>query len=87
MKWPKLKHGDLIEVVWDDITGDQLGHADDAKITRCITPGYFHKWEGQGNGRFLVTCLTLYPESTNPTDVCRGSDSYPIGVIREIIKK
>jgi hypothetical protein len=85
-RWPKLQHGDPIEVRWYDITGDQLGHADEAKVTLCHTQGYFHSWQGKGTKRFLVTCLTLYPESTNPNDKCRGSDSYPIGTIKEVKK-
>jgi hypothetical protein len=80
-KFPKLGHGDRVEVTWLDIVGDPIGDPDRAEVAYCQTMGYFHAWKGRGKNRALVLCLTVFPKEG---DACRGYDTYPFGVIKQI---
>jgi len=81
MRFPKLKHGDVVRVTWLDIVGDSIGEPDKAEMAFCETTGHFHAWKGRGRNRALVLCLTVFPRENND---CRGSDIYPYGVIKKL---
>lgn len=81
MKFPKLKHGDRVEITWLDIVGDTIGDPNEAEPALCTTLGYFHRWKGRGRNRALVLCLTRFPKEG---ETCRGYDTYPFGIIEKL---
>ena len=76
----KPKKGDIIKVVWTDITGDQLGDPNKATVTTCITTGFFHRYKMIDGKKCLITSLTYHPADSGRV----GSDAYQVAVIKQI---
>jgi len=80
MKKPKA--GDLVLVIWLDITTDPTGATEAATVTLCATPGFYvgHRMT-KGIKTLVVTPnANIAPEWKTGT----GWDAYPASVVREV---
>lgn len=82
-KYPALKEGDHVRVIWVDATEQPTAEPDEADIEEFETELRFVQWKTKkGKGRYIVLAHT---RSTH-TGVWYGTFSLPVGMVRSVIQ-
>lgn len=78
----KPQVGDLVLVVWIDITGTSTGDLKEATTTLCATPGFFVGYRKTKGVKTLVVAPNAHiaPEWQGST----GWDAYPAAVVKAV---
>lgn len=83
MKLASLKMGDVVEVVWDDATGDSGWTTRDEitwPIMRCVTVGYYL----QHNEQAVMLMDSLFDDYLAKDGTVGGMKTIPVGMLIEV---